>query len=52
MNTENRKSNEPHKFVLILPRRSDSKSSANMLLFTICLLFARNLSGKYGKKIN
>ena len=36
MNTENRKSNEPHKFALILPRRSDSKGSANMLLFTIC----------------
>ena len=33
MNTENSKTNEPHKLVLNLSQRLDSRSSNNMLLF-------------------
>ena len=33
MNTENSKTNEPHKLLLNLSQRLDSRSSNNMLLF-------------------
>ena len=39
MNTENSKTNEPHKFVLNLSQRLDLRSSTNMLLFKMLSIY-------------
>ena len=41
MNTGNSKTNEPHKFVLILPQKLHFKARINMLLFKTCLFITR-----------
>ena len=41
MNTENSKTNEPHKFALNLSQRLDLRSSKNMLLFKTYLFITR-----------
>ena len=39
MNTENSKTNEPHKFVLTLSQRLNLRSSTNMLLFKMLSIY-------------
>ena len=41
MNTENNKTNEPHKFVLNLLQKLNLIARINILLFKTCLLITR-----------
>ena len=48
MNTENSKSNKPHRFLLKLSQRLDYKVQINMLFFKTYLFIT---GGKYKKKV-